>query len=641
MIYDACSAEDTIYWSLRELGRFFGKFDRGGIRQVLRHNSQVRSWRLRPGVLKLLSAVLLLCLSVSGWAQSGYYRRQIYSDRDLTIFQGLEGVQDAPDFPAHDEPPLILVEVNSGGVLIKVIGPEGTASGLLERALDGWEKSARQPLTRKWKEYVEEWPLVEASLVQAPPAAAPNGGVPDLERLASALGAEDVVLWASDGLVLKGARQPRLNAGAGSVWVISDHEGWWLPEGIEGPNPLAEKMLFELLSLLPLIGIIGTWLWAMKGAKGLGMKTLEARQIYCNRVLLGLRWFSFLPLVAVAASVLFGAFSAYAEWLSDFAQSRETLGTMLPLISFASLLISLPLLAMNKSVMGPNEEELKHGFRDRPRSPLVVTYLGWRLYKHLPLAFIGILIATLVGWIFFSSRLFFWVGLSCAGLVIVVMVAVSLWAGRQGKGNAEHFKAIDDMNQLLGDERLKVNGKPLKASLLKMPHVPRHYAVTTGGTALVTPELLTELGAESVKFVIAHEVGHAALKHVRIRKVVLICGILAIVLPPLILSTWMIEANQAGKALLAAFGTMAAPYGLLHLAQRRLHVKQEFQADEWAVKALGTAEGGIAALTGISLGSAYPGLHQVNLLGSHPPIQERVARMKAIFPPGKEPVNER
>jgi heat shock protein HtpX len=252
------------------------------------------------------------------------------------------------------------------------------------------------------------------------------------------------------------------------------------------------------------------------------------------------------------------------------------------------------------------------------------------------------LLACLGWWLggFRLASLFFVVGLLMAATVYwygARIVLASLGARELTLAEAPTLHTlVEHLAVAAGVERPKL-------FLLPDGH-PRALTVGRGATAAgiaVSQGLLTMAAPAELEGVLAHE-----LAHVRHRDVV-------VQTPVVVIAGWLVEASRVGgfleRALLFILGPVAAS-----IVQALLSPKREFTADTLAADISGSPHGLAAALIRLEQASelvdfrASPvtePLYTINpftsegiaaLFGTHPPVGERVARLRALDPEWRE-----
>ena len=173
---------------------------------------------------------------------------------------------------------------------------------------------------------------------------------------------------------------------------------------------------------------------------------------------------------------------------------------------------------------------------------------------------------------------------------------------------------------------------------------PRALAVGRGASAAgiaVSQGLLGAATPAELEGVLAHE-----LAHVRLRDV-------AVQTPAVVVSTWILETSRIGgaleRALLVVLGPIAAS-----VVQVLLSPKREFAADAFAARLLGSPHPLADALLRLEATQElvrfraspvteplytvdpFPDDGVAALFGTHPPIGERVARLRSLDPEWRE-----
>jgi heat shock protein HtpX len=194
-------------------------------------------------------------------------------------------------------------------------------------------------------------------------------------------------------------------------------------------------------------------------------------------------------------------------------------------------------------------------------------------------------------------------------------------------------------------ERLALAARVERPKLFLLPDGhPRALAVGRGASAsgvALSQGLMSVVTPAELEGVLAHELAHARHRDVVVQTpVVLVAG-------------WLIEASRLGgfleRALLFVLGPVAASF-----VQALLSPKREFAADALAARLCGTPHGLAAALIRLEQAQELVSfraspvtepLYTVNpfaseglarLFETHPPIGERVRRLRALDPEWRE-----
>ena len=194
-------------------------------------------------------------------------------------------------------------------------------------------------------------------------------------------------------------------------------------------------------------------------------------------------------------------------------------------------------------------------------------------------------------------------------------------------------------------ERLALAARVERPKLYLLPDGhPRAFAVGRGASAsgiAVSQGLLGAATPAELEGVLAHE-----LAHVRLRDV-------AVQTPLVVVATWILESSRLGGALERALLFVLGPISA-SIVQVLLSPKREFGADAFAARLLGSPHPVADALLRLEATqelvrfqaspvteplytvNPFPNVGIAALFSTHPPIGERVQRLRALDPEWRE-----
>jgi STE24 endopeptidase len=351
---------------------------------------------------------------------------------------------------------------------------------------------------------------------------------------------------------------------------------------------------------------------------------------------------SLFSLAAVIGFLLVGGFG----WVDELARSPGwgMIGTGLVFTGVLILLSSL--LSLPFSAYDTFSIEQRFGFnRTTP-----ATFFGDWIKSLVLTAILGAVLLSLILWFFASAGTWGWV--IAWGAVVAFQAGLMLIAPsvilplfnkfiplEQGalRSAIEDYAAAQNVS-LKGIYKIDGSRRSTKANAY-VTGLGRWKRIALFDT-LIEKHTVPELVA-----VLAHEVGHAKLGHLRkmLAVSILTTGVMFYLLSLFLSRPALIEAlgvspEPVGGQLplyagLIAFGLLAAPLQrILSMAVNALSRKHEYEADAFAAQTTGEAAAMIEALKKLSvdnLSNLTPHPAKVFLEYSHPPMVERIQAMEA------------
>jgi Zn-dependent protease with chaperone function len=176
--------------------------------------------------------------------------------------------------------------------------------------------------------------------------------------------------------------------------------------------------------------------------------------------------------------------------------------------------------------------------------------------------------------------------------------------------------------------RLELACPPLSITpLLQGPY----GAAVTKKSLMVSPALADRFGDEELDFVLAHELAHLKVNHLSIRRV--------LILGPVILVWFLFTSMIIGRSItiyaspaftFSPFLLILVVSPLYRMFVSRLYQKQEYDADEIAVRTTRHKDGAIRALIKMAEQNSLPGFEEVAFNRTHPKIGDRIARIRSL-----------
>ncbi len=383
--------------------------------------------------------------------------------------------------------------------------------------------------------------------------------------------------------------------------------------------------------LIPPLGILACFGIGIACAKNQKLPLKDRRRLYGKVVSSGTYAVLGLHGILVIATLPTRMFDPMAQlWFGmRFAQLALPI---VPLFVFVPLL-SLPVMnRVEKRLFGPSEEEkvLQEPIVAPPRQVAPgpksrLFYIAWGLRIvglcimlarfQLPktVAFRDEL--NLLGWFLFFAPAIFLIRIRKYPTYVVEPETLTLLESKL----QEHVATMAD--------RLEMTA-PTSRVLTEVIY-GRFGAILDRRGLGITFGALEELATGELDFLVAHEMAHDKLGHLKRRK-------LMIYLPAVFAAVPMF-AILAGRSLAVSspsfiFTPMLIPIGLMFpyvFYMRRVMREQEFAADRLAIYATGDAATAQIALRKITLNSASPGVHDLDM-ATHPAVDARLAAMATM-----------
>lgn len=583
------------------------------------------SWQLFSRRLGALACfILLVC---GAWADTQWKEGYVFGGRFSEIYDEIDEQGWLNEW-LEDDSDLILIDFTGAHMV-----------AALSSVTSDW-LTVKRPLFEKWTTEIKLKPYakiqeseVDSGSVAVGLTAAKLGTTQfnaqlDLQKLKESFPDSSVFLRIGSGLQSNLGREPEYTSKGFNYWRLDRREGEPPVLRLQGENQSINSLILAaLLSLtLPMV-LVGRWI-AEFIAKNFGFKTQKGRQVYTE-------WAKkltvYVPNAAVGVFCLLSVYGFFDQvWALQF-QELTGAAVAYPVTS-AFLLTHIFIAASfrNKKVFGRNEEEQAAFEGLPPRHPLVVRFFGYKLYPQLQL--IGLIL------IVFGALLFIIVEESIGGpvmlisgvVLIILWSQITNWIRRKGIDTENSKALIERASSVLASlQDYKAPGVP-QVTLLKSAHWPKYFALATKQGVFLTPDLIADFTDGELTMIVAHELAHTRLGHITFRLRVLI---LLILVPITILvgsvfvvgSTWAL--SEGLPRLFAGVWVSMIGYQVL---VRLVFPRQEFEADAEAARMVGSGAAAVTAYPKLIAAAELPGLHYVDLIGTHPPMLERIARLEAI-----------
>lgn len=341
-------------------------------------------------------------------------------------------------------------------------------------------------------------------------------------------------------------------------------------------------------------------------------------------------------LAITLAFILLGGFA----WLHMFAVSLTESLILQGLIFFgimigASLVLGLPFDLFDTFVL-----EERYGFNKQTPKTFILDILKGLLLGVL----IGTPILSLMLWFFSSvsyAWLWVWASITVISLFIQFIAPVVIMPMFNKFTPLEEGDLKQEIGKYAAKQKYTIKGI-FSIDGSKRSTKANAYFTGFGKTKRIAlyDTLIEKLAIKEIVAVLAHEVGHCKLGHIK-KSIVLS-------IPLSLLNFYLLSIFLTKAQLYAAFQIEGTPiyagfvfFGIIYapiqmiigLGINALSRKHEFQADAYAVKTTGKAEHLINALkklTTDSLGSLNPHPLKVFMDYSHPPLLKRIRAMKKV-----------
>lgn len=576
---------------------------------------------------RLGALVVFVLLACGAWAGPEWEEGYVFGGRFSEIYDEIEEQGWLKDW-LEDDSDLILIDVTGAETVVALSSVTSDWLTVKRPLFEKWTTEIKLKPYAKIQESEEDSGSVGIGLTGAKLGATQLNADLDLQNLKKAFPDSSMFLRIGSGIQSNIGREPDFSSKGFNYWRLDQREGEPPILSLQGENQTINALILAaLLSLtLPMV-LVGRWI-AEFAAKQFGFKTQKGREVY---TVWAKRLTVYVPNAAVGVFCFLSIFGFFDQvWALQF-QELTGAAVAYPVTS-AFLLTHIFIAASfrNKKVFGRNEEEQRAFESLPPRHPLVVRFFGYKLYPQLQL--IGLLL------IVFGALLFIIVEESVGGPVMLIFGAVLIilwsqithWIRRKGIDTDASQALIERASSVLASLQDYRASRVPQVKLLKSAHWPKYFALATKQGVFLTPDLIEDFTDEELTMIVAHELAHTRLGHITFRLRTLIFLILV---PITILvaavfvvgSTWAL--SEGLPRLLAGVWVSMIGYQVL---VRLVFPKQEFEADAEAARMVGSGAAAVTAYPKLIAAAELPGLHCVDLIGTHPAMQERIARLKEI-----------
>ena len=156
-----------------------------------------------------------------------------------------------------------------------------------------------------------------------------------------------------------------------------------------------------------------------------------------------------------------------------------------------------------------------------------------------------------------------------------------------------------------------------------------HAQVTLKGQVRISQRLTELLNGPEIESIMAHELAHLKLGHLKFRQRMLFGLILVIVLP---MSLYMVIRSVAGQSPIGVFvmGFPLALFPIQFFVLRPMMQRQEYAADEEVLRQTRNLDAAISAMVKLVENSPLPHAHEIDAVGVHPAMSKRLSRLREI-----------
>lgn len=357
-----------------------------------------------------------------------------------------------------------------------------------------------------------------------------------------------------------------------------------------------------------------------------GWNTFEARAVYAEGYQKALTFLLVICAVLLAATVISGVFDQLIGLQGDVFANLLPIGTLTG--SFvAGFGTRNYWMLTSRRVFSVNSQESGEWVGSKARSQIV---LPGKLSKHYQwFLFSGLLLWLPILWAYpWQGTFFVWASFGLISLVLcLIWFIVASMISRYKAKDPEVQAILQQAQEIVSSTQSTQDKRHPKLVVLKASFWSRHFVMVSDKRILFTPEVITELTKGESLFLLTHLAAHLRLGQDTKRvQVILLWAVLAMVAAPLltiILFTGLVP-NSVLQLLWAGY------FCSLALIIEWLYTKQVFESDEYAFRMTNDLISAESALKKLSLGSELPGLQYVNPMGTTPPIQKRISRLRSL-----------
>lgn len=582
---------------------------------------------MRQGLWFRFVLFIVSCfLASASLAYIPWFEGYVFGNRFTDIYDEIEQQGWLKDW-LEDDSDLILIDVTGTNLIVAVSAVTDDWSTAKRMIFEQWSDDIKLKPYIKLKEPEEDGGSLAIGLTSSRFGAAQFKAQVNLQSLREYFPGSFVFLRLASGMQTNLGREPDLSSGAYSYWRLDGGEGDPKTLSLQGPDQTLRSLLLALLLSLTLPMIFVGRLIAESSAKKHGFKTLEGRQVYAYWAKILTVYIPYGAVGVICFLSVFGFFDLV--WAL---QNHSYTGTALAYPTTALFILThLTIVSSyrNKKIFGPDESEERAFKALSGRHPLVVKFPGSKIYSQL----------LLLGYVLFLFGILLCIinpdastgyAMAAIGVALIIFwVLISRWIRRQGQESEESKALIEKANGVLSKFRDSKAPRPVGVTLLKSAQWPKYYALASKKGIFMTPDLISDFSDDELALVAAHEFAHGSLGHVTFRLRVLLLLIFvpnAFFIGSMIVTSPAWAASEAVPKILA--GVWASLVGYLLMA-RIVFPRQEFEADAEAARMVGSGLSALTAYPKLVAASEVPGIHQVDLVGTHPPLKERIARLTA------------
>ncbi len=281
----------------------------------------------------------------------------------------------------------------------------------------------------------------------------------------------------------------------------------------------------------------------------------------------------------------------------------------------------------SRRVFSVNSQESEEWVGSKARSQIVLPGLLSKHYQWI--LYSGLLLWLLILWTFPWQGTF----LLCASLGLISLVLCLIWfivaslISRYKAKDPESQAILQRAQEVVASTQSTQDKRSPKLVLLKASFWSRYFVMVSDKRILFTPEVVSELPKGESLFLLTHLAAHLRLGQDAKRvQVILFWFAITMVAVPLFII--LLFSGILSNSILVLVWTAA--FCSLFLIIEKLYTKQVFESDEYAFRMTNDLASAESALKKLSLGSDLPGLQYVNPMGTTPPIQERISRLRSL-----------
>lgn len=281
----------------------------------------------------------------------------------------------------------------------------------------------------------------------------------------------------------------------------------------------------------------------------------------------------------------------------------------------------------SRRVFSVNSQESGEWVGSKARSQIVLPGLLSKHYQWI--LYSGLLLWLPILWAFpWQGTFFVWASFGLISLVLcLVWLIVASLISRYKAKDPEVQAILQQAQEIVSRTQSTQDKRHPKLVVLKASFWSRYFVMVSDKKILFTPEVLTELPKGESLFLLTHLAAHLRLGQDTKRvQVILFWFAMAMVAVPLFII--LLFSGILSNSILMLVWTAA--FCSLFLIIEKLYTKQVFESDEYAFRITDDLASAESALKKLSLGSDLPGLHYVNPMGTTPPIQQRISRLRSL-----------